>query len=425
MDLNDKKEELESRNDKLIERYINKSRNLSSKCFQEVELLPKMPDELSYFINVLKTVFIDNSPINYKEGEKFIGCFCSMFPLEIIRAAGARPLLFCSFNNLGTNIGDSVLSSSVCSLAKSIGEISSRGVNKIFDSCSMFIVPLACNCKNQIARELAINNDVMTLQIPFNRTSDEGVNLYTKQLKEIGNKISSITGKKITRKSLNKEIKLYVEAQKEIDLFNELKANDKLLIRGTHALLVLNALSYDDISNWLIHLKKLNEELILKKRNNEYLTNKKLPRILLIGSPISFPNIKVPLIIEKEGGRIVSFETCLADKTYEDYASIAYDNLNDYYRGLANRSIKPSSCYNFADTDVTKNKLEQTIQEKDIDGVIYVSYKRCVSSAVDSQIISGLLKKKNIPFLNIETDLSNDDRDILSMRISAFIEMLN
>lgn len=414
-----------SREDIFLDHYLNKSRKIASRYFQELDSLPGAPEEYEYFVNILKKVFIENQLISYKGNEKFVASFCTMIPPEIIRAAGARPIMMCSSSYIGSSAFTDGIPSSFCPHIKAISENAKIGLNNNINNCDMFIVPLSCDCKKILAEELSSIKPTIKLNIPFNRFNDDGMDFYVKELKNIATQISNLTGKQITRESLAKEIKLYSEVQKEIEIFNELKANVNPLIRGTHATIVMNALAYDDLSNWSIHLKKLNEQLISNKEKERYLTKKKMPRILLLGSSLSFPNIKVPLIIEQEGGIIVSNQTCLSDKSYDNYASISHDSLDGYFRGLANRSVRPCVCSVFPNSEVTINKTKEIIREKQIDGIIYLSYQGCITSSVEYEILTRSLKNEDVPILKVETDLYAEDIELLKVRIGAFIEMLN
>lgn len=415
----------ESRQNVFADRYLNKSRKIVSRCFQELDSLPGAPEEYKYFLDILKKVFIENELISYKENEKYVASFCTMIPEEIIRAAGARPIMMCSSSYVGSGAFNEKVPNIVCPHIRAISENLKIDINKTIDSCDMFIVPVTCDCKKILADELGNKKPTFKLKIPFNRFDDDGMDLYVKQLKNIGTEISKLTGKQITRESLAKEIVLYREVQKEIEIFNELKGNSEPLIRGTHATIVMNALAYDDLSNWCTHLRNLNNELKENKEKGLFLTKKKMPRILLIGSSLSFPNIKVPLIIEQEGGIVVSNQTCLSDKPYDNYAAISHDSLDGYFRGLANRSVKPCACSVFPNNDVTVNKTKELIHEKNIDGVIYLSYQGCITSANEYEILTKTLSNDNIPILKVETDLFTEDVELLKVRIGAFIEMLN
>lgn len=304
----------ESGFEKNKQRYLNKSRTVASKYLQKLEELPGAPEELKYFTDILRKVFIDNEVVTYGDNEKFVGSLCAIMPPELICAAGARPLRLCSNNLAGFQIGDYLTPGFACPLVKSVIGCVAGDIGEIYKACDMYIVPVSCDCKRNLVSRLAAYKPTLPLYIPINREDDEGVDIYIRELKKAAERMSEITGIQVTRERLLEQILRYQDAQKAVQKFIRLKGGNDILIRGTHALAVMNSMAYDDVGNWKIHLRKLNAELLDRENRKEYITERKLPRILLAGSPITFPNMKIPLLIEERGGIIVADETCLGDR---------------------------------------------------------------------------------------------------------------
>ena len=409
---------------KYQERFLAKTKRVALKYLQKVDELPDEPKELEYFKNILKTAFVDNKIIKSRENEKIIGTFCVTMPSEIIRACNARPIRLCSNSYIGYNIGESMASLDMCPLSKSVISNLYGDISFAYKESEMFILPLTCDCKKNLLPYLSNYKPTEVLHVPYRRNDDEAIDLYINELKQISNKISLITGTALTKESLKKEIEIQAEAQKEILLLAELKLNDQLLIRGTHSLLVMNSMAFDDISNWTKHLKLLNEELLLKKAKQNQIVKKKSPRILLAGSPITFPNIKLPLIIEQQGGVVVADETCLGERGHSDMVSIFEDSLSGYYRALANRYIKPCSCAFFPDNLTRINKINELVNEGKIDGIVYHNLHNCLVYDYEYQQIEEYFSKKGIPVIKIESDSNDEDLELISVRISAFLEMI-
>ena len=288
----------------------------------------------------------------------------------------------------------------------------------------MYIVPISCDCKKNIASQLAECKATIPLYLPLNCSDDNGMETYIKELKDLVVRISEITEKELTRQSLAKQIKIHADVQKEIDRFMRLKGSEQPLIRGVHSLIVMNSLAYDDISNWGKHLKKFNDELSQNQDNHKYITNKKLPRILITGTPFAFPNIKIPMIIEEQGGLIVCDETCYGDMGKTNFVSISDDTLDGYYSALANRYIKPCCCSIFPDNDKRIRKLEKLINDYKIDGIVYNASRGCVVYDYEYQKINEYFNNKGIQTIRIESDYNEEDIEQLSIRLEAFIEML-
>lgn len=412
------------RYEKFQQRYLDKSREIASKYLQEMDALPGEPEEFAYFKNVLRKVFIDNEAVKYSDDEKLIGSFCVTMPSEVIHAAGARSLKLCSSSYVGFHIGDYVTPRDVCPLIKSVVGNVVGGISEIYKACDMYVVPVACDCKKKLTSQLSDLKPTMPLYLPLNRADDAGIETYIQEVKNIADKISEITGVKVTRESLAREIKKQAEVQREISRFTKLKSESGILIRGAHALAVMNALAYDDIHSWGEHLKKLNDELEERKNNQAYLTKKKLPRILLTGSPITFPNMKIPLIIEEQGGIIAADETCLGDRGTSDLVSVCDDSLNGYYRALANRYIRSCSCPIFPDNENRIHKIEKMVKEDHIDGIIYHVLRGCLVYDYEYERIEKYFSAKGIPVIRLESDYNEEDIEQLRIRIEAFVEMI-
>ena len=58
----------------------------------------------------------------------------------------------------------------------------------------------------------------------------------------------------------------------------------------------------------------LNDELETRVLPHQMASKENRPRILITGSPIVFPNFKLPLLIEEMGGALVADETCMGER---------------------------------------------------------------------------------------------------------------
>ena len=69
--------------------------------------------------------------------------------------------------------------------------------------------------------------------------------------------------------------------------------------------------------------------------------------------------------------------------------------------------------------------ISELIDEYKVDGVVDVILQACHTYSVESYGMKKFVtEKKNIPYMNIETDYSQADIGQIKTRISAFIEML-
>ncbi|MCK5684149.1 2-hydroxyacyl-CoA dehydratase, partial [bacterium] len=146
------------------------------------------------------------------------------------------------------------------------------------------------------------------------------------------------------------------------------------------------------------------------------------PRILLTGSPAIFPNLKLPILIEKMGGLVACEEYCSSSRMLTD--SIAVDEwfLYDMLPAIADRYLKPSTCPNFSPNEDRIRKILSMIKEFNIDGVVYQSFTGCQLYDMEAVTVGRALDEIDMPTLYIESDYNPDDSGQLITRVEAFLE---
>ena len=237
-------------------------------------------------------------------------------------------------------------------------------------------------------------------------------------------RLENVTGKRITYESLAEGFRKVGYAQYELSEFIRLKKHIPYLIRGSHAMAILNSSSYMPADVWGKALHRINESLKKKISEKNTVTSKKLPRIMLTGSPIVFPNIKIPLLIEEMGGIVAGDETCMGERGLWDPAVITDDSFDGMIRALANRALRPCPCPTFADNSQRIYRLKQLIKENQIQGVIYHVLRGCLVYDFEYKRIEEELGQLGIPVIRLESDYNEEDIEQLRIRIEAFIELI-
>jgi benzoyl-CoA reductase/2-hydroxyglutaryl-CoA dehydratase subunit BcrC/BadD/HgdB len=187
---------------------------------------------------------------------------------------------------------------------------------------------------------------------------------------------------------------------------------------------VLNALSYMPPETWAAAVNALNAELTRRKTSGEQINRKTHPRIMITGSPIVFPNIKVPLLIEETGGSIVADETCMGDRFFYDPVSVADDSFDGILRAMSNRYIRPCTCPSFSDNSQRLYRIRQMVKENAVEGIVYHVLRGCVVYDFEYQAIEEDVGKLGIPIIRVESDYTEEDVEQLRIRIEAFIELI-
>lgn len=404
-------------------RFINKETQAAAKYLRRLKELSGAPDGIEPFYDTLERIYVDMQSADVPKGMKTIGTYCVMVPQELIYAAGAVPVKLCSGNYTAFSVGDEIVPRDACPLVKAVAGFKQTGLMPLYEDCSMMIVPITCDCKKKIAGMLSGECDLMTLHVPASRDDDD-IDDYIAQMYDLIEKLEKVTGNEVTYETLSEGFRKVGYAQYELSEFIRLKKQTPYLVRGSHEMAILNSASYMPADKWGEALHKVNESLKERAKSGQTVTAKKLPRILLTGSPIVFPNMKIPLLIEEMGGIVAGDETCMGERGMWDPAVITDNSFDGIMRALANRSLRPCPCPTFADNKQRIYRLKQLISENQIQGVIYHVLRGCLVYDFEYKRIEEELGQLGIPVIRLESDYNEEDVEQLRIRIEAFIELI-
>ena len=236
-------------------------------------------------------------------------------------------------------------------------------------------------------------------------------------------KLEKVTGNKLSRRRLKKSIKSVALAQSEFRRFMRVRKSAPIIF-GKDALLIANTYFFDDIYNWTENLSVLNDELEERAKKELSVVGPRAPRILLTGSPSIFPNMRVPILIEKLGAIVVYEEFCSSSRMLSDTVAVDEWFLYDMVPAIADRYLKPSTCPNFTPNDDRSRKILLAMEDYKVDGVVYQTFTGCQLYDMESRKISKELEKSGYPVLNIELDYNPKDSGQLTTRLEAFLESI-
>ena len=413
-----------SAEDRRKTRFLNKSSTTAIKYLRKIEELPHKPEALKPFTDVLKHVFVDMQGAVKPKGVPSVGTYCVMVPPELIYAAGAMPVKLCGGSYTAFNVGDDIAPRDACPLVKAIMGFESIGVMPVYQECQLMAVPITCDCKKKLAGYLAEHRKTVTLHVPSGRDRDEDMEQYVRELYLFSQKLTEITGTELSYERLSWACGMTAAAQYELSRFIELRRRYPLAVKGTHYMAAMNAISYTHISLWTRYMHDLCDEIEQKAKRGEMASKENRPRILITGSPIVFPNFKLPLLIEEMGGALVADETCMGERGAYDPPAIVDQSTDGIMRALANKSTRPCTCPTFVDNKRRLYRIMQMLEDYKVQGVIYHVLRGCLVYDYEYQVMEEELGKLGIPIIRVESDYNEEDVEQLRIRVEAFIELI-
>lgn len=412
------------RNGRQRELFIRKSTRVAASYLKRAKALSEMPDAAKPFFDALENTYIKLEDIHKPEDVKSIGTLCVMVPAELIYAAGAMPVRLCSGSYTAYSIGDDYIPRDACPLVKAVMGFGKIKALPAFDNCSLLIAPVTCDCKKKLAGVMESVKNTIPLHVPPLKKEDADTEVFLRELYRLIPILEKETGRQVTAKSLAEGINLVGKAQYELSEFLKYRRHDPALMHGTQVMSVMNAYSYMPVNVWAGQMHSLNKEMKQRLEQGYFVSRQNQPRILVTGSPIAFPNIKVPLLIEEMGGVLAADETCMGERGLYDPVSVIDSGFDGMMRALASRYTKPCTCPVFVDNSQRIYRMKQMIKENKIQGVIYHVLRGCLVYDYEYQIMEEAMGKMDIPIIRVESDYNEEDVEQLRVRIEAFIELI-
>ena len=383
------------------------------------------PQNMAYFDRIFEAFTKGGEGVVPREkGRKTIGTYCLFVPEEIIYAAGGQPVRLCSGTYDSVEIGEDYLPDSACPMIKSEVGLTTLPILSFYQDCDLVVVPASCDWKTKMAAIIEEHTPVMMMDMSRVKEAEASRALWLNQVVEFKSRVEKVTGTKVTRRRLRGAINLIQKAQVQFDRFHEIRKSKHPVIHGRDALEALNAYFYGHVESWTAAMSLLNDELEKRVQNQESVAKPAAPRIMITGSPMVFPNWKIPTIIEEMGGVMVADEFCTSNRYLHDKVAVDEGMMSDMVHAIADRYMLPSSCPIFSTSIDRKDRLLQLIDDYQVEGVIYHILKGCHPYDVETNITEKIMKEKGVPMLKIETDYSPQDVEQLRTRIEAFMETL-
>ena len=411
-------------NKRAEERFVRKTARISAKYLRNVREMNNVPKSMAPFWNVLEDVYVNNKKIFEESAAETVGTYCVMVPEELVYAAGGKPVRICSGNHVALQLGEEILPKDACPLVKAAAGSIMPNSMAYLGNCKYSVIPVTCDCKRKLVDKLKEFHAVHSMRIPSASQDDGSIEEYVTELYKLKDFLEENLGEKITYKKLHDAIGETYATALETERFFRLKSCFPSVIHGIHSIMLFNAYTYMRPEEWRRHLSVLNDELEKRIESGVSAARKNTPRIMLTGSPMIFPNVKIPYIIESSGGVVVADETCIGERGYSDVPVINDCSMDGLMQALAVKAIRPCTCPVFVDTDKRLYRIKKLIERNQVDGVIYHVLRGCLVYDYEYQTIEDMLESMGVKVLRVETDYSEEDVEQLKIRLEAFLEVI-
>ncbi len=384
-----------------------------------MELKKDLPEVFSEFSEMRQKSFMAAYELKQKS-IPFVGTFCTYFPQEIAMAMGACVVGLCSTSDETIPDAEKDLPRNLCPLIKSSYGFAKTDKCPYFYFSDLIVGETTCDGKKKMYEYLGQFKPVYTMELP-NSQSPEGLELWTKEIIKLKEKLESHFETTITDEAVREQVKIMNEVRRAMKEFYALTKVEPVPILGQNLFSVLYG------SSFRFNKVKLPDEIraVVAKVKAEYAENPnkypKAPRILVTGCPIGGGASKCVKAIEDNGGHVVVFENCSGAKSFD---KLVDEDAPDIYRAIAERYLS-IGCSVMTPNPNRLELLGRLIDEYRVDAVVEITLQACHTYNVETLGIKRFVNEvKGIPYMAVETDYSTADIGQLNTRMAAFIEML-
>ena len=384
-----------------------------------MELKKDLPEVFSEFSEMRQKSFMAAYELKQKN-IPFVGTFCTYFPQEIAMAMGACVVGLCSTSDGTIPDAEKDLPRNLCPLIKSSYGFAKTDKCPYFYFSDLIVGETTCDGKKKMYEYLGQFKPVYTMELP-NSQSPEGLELWTKEIIKLKEKLESHFETTITDEAVREQVKVMNEVRRAMKEFYALTKVEPVPILGQNLFSVLYG------SSFRFNKVKLPDEIraVVAKVKAEYAENPnkypKAPRILVTGCPIGGGASKCVKAIEDNGGHVVVFENCSGAKSFD---KLVDEDAPDIYRAIAERYLS-IGCSVMTPNPNRLELLGRLIDEYRVDAVVEITLQACHTYNVETLGIKRFVNEvKGIPYMAVETDYSTADIGQLNTRMAAFIEML-
>ena len=384
-----------------------------------MELKKDLPEVFSEFSEMRQKSFMAAYELKQKN-IPFVGTFCTYFPQEIAMAMGACVVGLCSTSDETIPDAEKDLPRNLCPLIKSSYGFAKTDKCPYFYFSDLIVGETTCDGKKKMYEYLGQFKPVYTMELP-NSQSPEGLELWTKEIIKLKEKLESHFETTITDEAVREQVRVMNEVRRAMKEFYALTKVEPVPILGQNLFSVLYG------SSFRFDKVKLPDEIraVVAKVKAEYAENPnkypKAPRILVTGCPIGGGASKCVKAIEDNGGHVVVFENCSGAKSFD---KLVDEDAPDIYRAIAERYLS-IGCSVMTPNPNRLELLGRLIDEYRVDAVVEITLQACHTYNVETLGIKRFVNEvKGIPYMAVETDYSTADIGQLNTRMAAFIEML-
>lgn len=377
-------------------------------CSENIEKL-RGNEETDYFWKIAADYF---SPEVIRHVMPKVIVLGTDFPAEILYALlGEPPYWIIGGNNAFTAASDEEVPRDTDPVTRSM--LGQLFVMEQAKETALVVVPCSSDAQRKAAYLLQCKGwKIVTIWIPAvkDAATHQG---FLSELEHAIRSICAHVGKRYSAFALKRAAEYMNGIRNEIHTFLEVTGRDTCMLSGNVRMAILDTFFMSqDLETWRLQLRRLTERCGKAQKTA-------VPRVLIVGSPIYFPNFKIPGLLADAGVEICG---CIDSRSgqYERADQKTQKGISE----LAHFYFEQDSSSAFVWNQELMRAIRHYVEETKPDGIIWHVLKGQIEYDFELNRCEKYFEEKNLPVIRLETDYQYQDIEQLRIRIEAFGELL-
>ena len=266
---------------------------------------------------------------------------------------------------------------------------------------------------------------VSAADMPPKGTTRAGQEAWTQSMLRLVDDMECHLHTRLTYRRLASTIEEKRRLQKGIVAFRQAALAVPQYVPATLRGIIIESVWYaPDRTEWLRQMYRLTGELraLAKAR---YVRSDDRPRVLLAGSPVIFPNEKLPLLLEASGLNLVDRVDGLSMQLrIPSPQPRRFERVEDLLRRVAEKRLPWEVSGAWTENRGLLAAVKTRMEKQRVDGIVYHVLKGQIEYDFELPRVEALASFLGVPVFRLETDYQQQDVEQLRIRMEAFCEML-
>ena len=266
---------------------------------------------------------------------------------------------------------------------------------------------------------------VAAADLPPARTCADAEEIWQEAMSRLIVAAEKHSGRRLTSARLAVAMRQSRRAQKSLRAFRQAVLSRPGCLPAALTRLVEESLWVaEDQEEWTRQLRLLTRR-ISQLPSGSWLRLGAAPWVLMMGSPVLFPNEKLPLLLEESGLYLADWVDAVSIQTELDPGAVPhFASVPELLRQLMASRLAQNASGAFAVNTGLCDALREHLERVPVDGIIYHVLKGHIEADFELPRVEALAEELGLLLIRVETDYQQQDVEQLRIRMEAFGEML-